>query len=308
MDICHSLLNKSERLVFDELKRIGVDNNFNIYPKIRLCDVIDKGKTYLSNRQFDFYTRSHCDFVIADSFHKPKMVVEYDGPYHKNQEQLERDEIKNDLCRRVGLGILRIDDRHVTRHFRGMTLLRWIVEVQELQRIFDENQAHGLIPFDEPFDPSMASSSISGSVDGANRFPYWLSADHTTSIQSFMRKLDPGPPKGWGGIFGNGNKEKAGHRLSWLYFNGTVLYTKTSIRIQDLDFPHYDLLSEIDLCELGLQLKAFQGGDVAATSPSEFRRVFLDFCEKFDAHPSYSSGRYPFHVHFDFDAGWDFSV
>lgn len=122
MKIVDSLLNRSEEVVLHELQKIVSDNAMRVFTKPRLSDVIQKGGSHLTNREFDFYTRSHCDFVVADHDARPVMVVEYDGPLHQlSADQQERDAIKNELCRRAGLGLLRINDNYVTKIYRGMT-------------------------------------------------------------------------------------------------------------------------------------------------------------------------------------------
>ena len=182
MEIVESLLNRSEEVAFRELQSIASDNNLKVFPKPRLSDVIRKGNSFLTQREFDFYTRSHCDFVVTDNQFHPLMVVEYDGPLHADAKQQERDEIKNELCRRAELGMLRIHDRHVTKLYRGMTVLRWIVEVSELEKAFYEAQANGQVPYDEPFDPAMFMTGSTG-----RHFPYWLSAPATQSFHDFFK-------------------------------------------------------------------------------------------------------------------------
>jgi very-short-patch-repair endonuclease len=122
MKIVDSLVNRSEEVVLRELQQIASDNAVRVFVKQRLSDVIQKGGTHLTNREFDFYTRSHCDFVVTDADARPLVVVEYDGPLHQlSAEQQERDEIKNELCRRAELGLLRINDNYVTKLYRGMS-------------------------------------------------------------------------------------------------------------------------------------------------------------------------------------------
>jgi hypothetical protein len=227
------------------------------------------------------------------------MIVEYDGPLHQSSaEQQERDAIKNELCRRAGLGLLRINDRYVTKLYRGMTVLRWIVEVTELEKAFYSAQEDGHIPWDEPFDPTFLEPAGSG-----GRFPYWLGAAATQSFHRFFKTLDRGIPKGHTGILGQ-DKKGGARRLSCLYFGDQVLWTQTGIRKQDLQFPDFDLLDEIDTCELGVLLKKFRRGEVSACSPKEFRPIFESFCERYNAHLSHSAGAFPFNVHWSFADGW----
>lgn len=133
MQIVERFLNTHEKVVYHELEAIAEDNGLRVFANARLSDVIDKGKTLLIQREFEFYCGAHFDFVITDQALKPIMVVEYDGPMHSEPKQQERDKIKNALCGRASLGILRIGINHVTRRFRGSSILRWIVEVTELE-------------------------------------------------------------------------------------------------------------------------------------------------------------------------------
>jgi very-short-patch-repair endonuclease len=301
MKIVESLLNRSEEVVFRELQSICADNNLKVFSKPRLSDVISKGADFLTKTEFDYYTRSHCDFVVTDPAYRPLMVIEYDGPSHIRESQQERDKIKDDLCSRAGLGMLRIHDKHVTQ-YRGMSVLRWIVEVTELQKAFYEAQEKGQVPYDEPFDPAMFDS-----IGGGHRFPYWLSAPATQSFDAYFKTLDPAMPKGWDSVLGHDN-EGTGYRLSCLYFGEHVLWAKTAVRKQILDFPHYDLLNELDACELGIRLKQFRNSEIGSIGNEEFGQIFVKFCERYNAHPSHSMGSFPFNVSFNFKSGWSGEV
>lgn len=294
MNIVSSLLNQSEDVVHLELQKIAADNGMRVFAKTKLSDVIVKGRTSLTQREFDFYTRGHFDFVIADDNARPLMVVEYDGPLHRTSEkQQERDEIKNELCRRAELGILRINDNHVTKLYRGMTLLRWIIEVRELESAFYEAQTSGQIPWDEPFDPTFL-----GPAGSAKHFPYWLSAAATQSFHDFFGTIDRSTPKGWTSILGSDGKGN-GFRLSCLYFGGQILWAQTGVRRQDRDFPHYDLLDQIDTCELGVRLRKFRKGEIASATRAEFKAIFETFCARYSASPSHSMGSFPFETSWD---------
>lgn len=302
MKVVDSIVNRSEETVLHELQRITSDNGLKVFTKLRLSDVLQKGGTHLINREFDFYTRSHFDFVVANDEFRPLMAIEYDGPLHRlSTEQMERDEIKNDLCRRAGLGLLRINDNYVTKIYRGMTILRWIVEVTELEKAFNAAQEGGHIPWDEPFDPTFLEPAGSG-----GRFPYWLGAAANQSFHKFFDTLDRRIPKGLNGVLGK-DKNGAARRLSCLYFGNQILWTTTGIRKQDLEFPDYDLLDEINTCELGILLKRFRRGAVTASSVEEFRPFFEQFCEHYSAHPSYTMGAFPFEAHWNLSDGWKMS-
>jgi hypothetical protein len=68
----------------------------------------------------------------------------------------------------------------------------------------------------------------------------------------------------------------------------------TAVWKQDLEFPKYDLLDQLDTCELGIRLKKFRKGEITSCTTEEFRPVFERFCERYNAHPSHSMGSFPF--------------
>lgn len=298
MKITSSLMNRAESNALRELERIAGANELRVFAKVRLSDVLEKGRVYLTNRELDYYSRAHCDFVLADMDFRPRMIVEYDGPMHEDRVQKERDKIKNELCGRAGMSILRINDKHVTKRYRGMTVLRWIIEVSQLETWFYEAQESGQIPYDEPFDPCFI-----GGTDDKLSFPYWLSADAASSLRRFLTQQAPSMPKGWSGVLGS-NGEGLCVRLSYLYFGDEIIYVRNAVRKQDLVFPEYDLLSEISTCELGYALERFRCGVQEAVGVEEFRKTFRAFCERYNAIPSYSCGNSPIDASFDFERGW----
>jgi very-short-patch-repair endonuclease len=301
MKIADALVNKSEEIVLRELEAIAGDNGLRVFAKPRLSDVIVKGKTRLSAREFDFYTRAHVDFAVADETSKPIMVVEYDGRSHTQSQQVERDKIKNSLCVDAGLGILRINANHVTRLYRGISVLRWIVEVTELQKWFERAQADGQIPYDEPFDPAMIADDGRGRQKLGQDTPKGEKKASTGFLLQKANKAICGRT----GILGsdqNGNQ----HRLSFIWFGNEVIWAKTAVRPQNVDFPSYDLLNEIAMCELGLTLKKFQTKQLASISIPQFHRIFVEFCRKYNAHPSHSMGGFPFKCSWTPDSGFRF--
>lgn len=301
MKVVDSIMNRSEERAFRELSNIASDNGLRVFPKLRFSDVVQKTSTHLTKREFDYYTRSHFDFTVTDPGGRPLMIVEYDGPFHVDPQQAERDRIKNDLCRRAGLGLLRIHDRHVTKLYRGMTVLRWIVEVTQLEKAFYDAQSSGQIPNDEPFSPIFLQPG-----DNQRHFPYWLSAPATQAFHAFFKTLDRDIPKGWSDVVGR-DDNGTGHRLACLYFGDNVLWTKTAVRRQDLEFPDDELNSELATCELGILFKKYRQGEMTAGSRSQFAVAFKDFCARYNAMPAHNMGIFPLECSWSFDAGWKLS-
>ncbi len=161
-----------------------------------------------------------------------------------------------------------------------------------------EAQESGHIPPNEPFDPTGLMS-----VGDQRQYPFWLSAQATRSFHAFFKTLSSREPHGWSSVVGY-DDANTGHRLSWLYFKDKVLWAKTSVRRQDLAFPHDDLLDQIDTCELGIRLRKYLDGEIRAITPKEFEVIFDRFCERCDPHPSHSMGASPIARRWDFTGGW----
>ena len=186
MRIRDRVLNITEEIVLKELSSIAANNSLRVFPKLRVSDAIEKD-TYLDREHFSYYTRSHFDFLVTTPEAKPFMAIEYDGPFHSKPEQIANDEKKHFICKEAELPILRIGGGYVLQKYRGMTLLRWIIEVINLQEAFYKAQEEGQIPFDEVFD----ACAIVASEGNSRKFPYWLSAVALRQIHEFLDKNRP---------------------------------------------------------------------------------------------------------------------
>ncbi len=271
-----------------------------LFSKPRLSDVILKNEP-LPRGVFDFYTRAHVDFVVTDQQTKPIFIVEYDGPFHADARQAQRDQTKDSLCSDAGLGILRINANHITRQFRGISILRWVIEVTELEKSFYEAQEAGHVPLDESFDPAMVFNDGKG-----RRWPYWLSVLATQRLNEFVFKRTS-ETAGWANIIGYDDKKNI-HDLSFCWFEDGIIWSKTGVRYQSFEFPAYDLLREIAICELDSKLQEYQQGKYQTVNPLQFQKIFQQFCSRYDAHPSHSCGSStPFNYSWSPNSGWKFT-
>jgi very-short-patch-repair endonuclease len=298
MRVAEKLLNKAEEVAFRELNSIAEDNALRLFAKPRLSDVLLKDES-LSRVVFDFYTKAHVDFVVTDQATKPLFIVEYDGPFHTSAVQRQRDETKDSLCSSASLGVLRINANHVTRRFRGISVLRWIIEVTELGKWFHDAQQAGRVPWDADFDAMMVFDDGKG-----RKWPYWLSVLATQRLNDFVHKTR----SGWAGITGH-DEENNLHELSFIWFDNSVIWSKTAVRHQRFDFPAYDLLREISICEIESKLREYQEGKCQPISGTRFQQVCERFCSRYDAHPSHSCGMgsAPFSYSWNFNEGWKFA-
>ena len=107
MRVREKFLNSSEEVVFRELKSIADDNSFVAFAKPRLLDVLEKER-FLTSAEFSMFSSAHFDFLLTDQNHAPLLAIEYDGPTHLSEAQIQRDKIKNLLCLESGLPLIRI--------------------------------------------------------------------------------------------------------------------------------------------------------------------------------------------------------
>jgi hypothetical protein len=166
------ILSNYEQTTYERLRETCVRNSAQIFAKVRLADVLPIENSGISDELFRFALQSHFDFVIADDRHIPLFAIEFDGMSHQETVQANRDSKKDRLCERFQFPILRINAEYLNRKYRNLDLLTWFVEVWFLAKGFDEAQARGDVPQDEPFDPCMiiAIPGLKG------QFPLWLSA------------------------------------------------------------------------------------------------------------------------------------
>lgn len=300
MRIADKLLNKAEEVVFRELNSIAQDNSLRLFAKPRLSDVILRD-TPLSRADFDFYTRSHVDFVVTNDETRPLFIVEYDGPFHATPVQQRRDRTKDALCIEAGLGTLRINANHVMKLYRGMSVLRWIIEVTELEKWFYDAQAAGHVPWDEPFDAAMIVNDGKG-----RKWPYWLSASATRSLNAFVFDREKPNHRGWAGIVGT-DAENNLHKLTYCWFGDSVIWSKTGIKRQNFRFPAFDLLREVSLCELEVKVHEYQGGKLQPISGVQLQQICEKFCSRYDAHPGHlCGGSGPVNYTWSSGSGWKF--
>ena len=173
------LFNSSEQPAYERLKSICDENGAQVFSKIRLADVLPIENSGISNQAYSFALKSHFDFVVAGSDLIPRFAVEFDGPMHRQSDQKERDKLKDDLCKRFDLPLLRITSAYLDKQFRGLDLLTYFVELWFVQEWIDDAYKTGALPPDADVDPAL----IVTPRDGKTKFPYWLSLDHRIALQ-----------------------------------------------------------------------------------------------------------------------------
>ncbi|MGM3305180.1 DUF2726 domain-containing protein [Anabaena sp. WFMT] len=160
------LVNRYEIATNEELKKVASKYEAEVYPKIRIADVVEIENSGISNEEYKYALQAHFDFVITTvKDFDPKFVIEFDEEAHEqDREYIRRDKLKNSICKKFEIPLFRINADFlkeignfpkINRRsiFAGNfdSLAGWLVETWFLEKAFYEGQEKGLIPDDEPF-------------------------------------------------------------------------------------------------------------------------------------------------------------
>lgn len=147
------LVNSYESAADRMLREIADEQGDRVTLKSRLADVIDvDGMIGLSRRVKTYALAAHLDFVMVDKeTSRGRFAVELDGRQHfSDSATLERDALKDELCERAGLPLLRITS-DFARKVGRWRVLSYLAEAFYRSEAFFEAQEQGYIPDDEPF-------------------------------------------------------------------------------------------------------------------------------------------------------------
>jgi hypothetical protein len=262
------LVNRYEEIAHGEIKASADRWGLSVYPKVRLADVIDLDGLGVVAELKRYGLQAHFDFVVCRNQWEPDYAVEFDGRYHSTAVQIARDQKKNQLCALAGFPVLRINSNYLSPTFGSISLLAWLMDVYELQLGFEEQQARGAIPPDEPFDPFFFMR-----VDPKEeRFPYWFSAKSRIRLQQ-LHKRGTIIDRGSSGFIGyDANDVMRG--IEYIRLTETRgAYVRTAMRPQQFPLCLSDLLDEILSVQLADRVFSWLRGEVAPTPLSEIYAI-----------------------------------
>lgn len=256
-----AVLNHHEAATELRLQEVCERNGGRVFAKVRLADVFPIEGSGIPDEEFEFALKSHFDFLIADDKYEPLFALEFDGPSHQSATQVFRDQMKDGLCDKFGLPILRINSNYLRAKYRNMDLLSWFVEVWFASHWFECAQETGQVPHDEPFMP-MAFASIPGRE---GRFPLWLSGPIRNKIQKYFfdgRVLDMVPS-----AYIGRNREGTYRALAFLRVNETGgVVAETAMRFQRFPVSQAEALHDVVLFDLFERLQAVLDDREAASA------------------------------------------
>lgn len=282
------LVNHYEEIAHGEIKTAADRWGLSVYPKLRVADVIPLDQPGVVDELKRYGLQSHFDFVVCRDQWEPDYAVEFDGRYHSTAPQTVRDAKKDRLCALAGLPILRINSNYLTPAFGSISLLSWIMDVYELQRGFEEQQAQGTISPDEPFDPFFFTS-----LDPKEeRFPYWLSAKPRIRLQRLHKKgmiLDPSSS----GLIGY-DRNDVMRGIDYIRLTSTMgAYVRTAMRPQQFPIRMSDLLEEILSVQLAMNVVSCLRGEVAPTPLNEIYAITEEMRQSLKLDRSHGYGAPP---------------
>ncbi len=152
------LLNLPESVTDLRLREVCEDFDAKVFAKVRVADVLPIENSGIDDEHYRYSLRAHFDFVVTDDSDQPLFAVEFDGASHTAPDAQRRDGLKNDLCVRFELPLLRVNRKYLDREFSNWDLLRWFCTVFFVKRTWDKDVEAGRIPPDDSiFDPMFVS-------------------------------------------------------------------------------------------------------------------------------------------------------
>ena len=147
-------VNRYEAAADRMLQQTATEHGDRLLLKVGLADAIDiDGMDGLSSRAKSYALQAHLDFLMVDTTTGcGRFAVELDGRQHASDPKTcERDRLKNDLCARADLPLLRITS-DFARQVGRWSVLSYLTKAFYLSEAFHKAQDRGDVPFDEAFD------------------------------------------------------------------------------------------------------------------------------------------------------------
>jgi hypothetical protein len=96
-----------ERLYSLALSLLGGKSS-RVHLKTRLADVFDIDLPVWTQEERTFMLQAHFDVLITDIDFNPDFAIEFDGGFHSEPRQAQRDILKDSICRKAYLPIKRV--------------------------------------------------------------------------------------------------------------------------------------------------------------------------------------------------------
>lgn len=146
-------MNSYEVATNEALEEAASRCNVRVYPKLGMASALDIERSGLTNEEYSYALKAHFDFVVAAKGEPAEFAIEFDGPSHTlDPKVIRRDALKEAICEKLGMPLLRIDSTYLRRVGR-FSLVGWLVELWFLYDGFCRAQERGEISWSEVFMP-----------------------------------------------------------------------------------------------------------------------------------------------------------
>jgi Protein of unknown function (DUF2726) len=180
------LVNQYEEATHAALRDAASRSGARVFPKVRIADALDIESSGLDRDEYSYALKAHFDFVVDPGDGPVAFAVEFDGSKHdRDAVTIARDGLKNSICERLGMPLLRIDAGYLRKVGR-FTLIGWLAEVWFLNAAFEAAQERGEIPWDEIFHYSFILGM--GYFDDDAKFVEVDAANPALSIEELKRR------------------------------------------------------------------------------------------------------------------------
>lgn len=171
------VFNRGERAVYETVHEAAGHHQASVFPKMRVADVLPIERSGISHRYYAYALRAHFDFLVADDQGRPKLAIEFDGSGHDPAN----DHLKNELCDRFGLPLVRITSHHLrARNFEHTAVAFLIYQLFGVESFLEQ---FGDDPY-ENYDPIFFVS-----VPGSDRnWPFAFAARHRSQLGRRLRE------------------------------------------------------------------------------------------------------------------------
>jgi hypothetical protein len=256
------LVNEGEFRTDAALREAAAALGYGVHAKVRVADALRIDGSGISDDEYGYALRAHFDWLVTDvETTKAEFAVEFDGASHDGEPARRRDAMKDAICERLELPLLRLD-RFAFRPTIRRSILWYLVESWSLWRAFDDAQERGQIPLDEVFEPWAF-------IDGVdeNRNPIFRDLARATRLlvgRMFYRGelLEPIATH----MYRGGRPDDPDHAEGWAWVSlpDASAVIVGHARIRAYSFPavlDFDLADDLAHIDLGGKLMRLTEGD-----------------------------------------------
>lgn len=148
------LVNKYEVATEESLQRSSAKQGARVFAKVRIADALDIERSGLTDEEYSYALKAHFDFVVTASDMQSLFAVEFDGIQHSyDVNTLHRDKLKNTICDKLGIPLLRIDHAYLKRVEQFACVLDWLVEMWFMEQAWNKAYDQGDLSEDADFYP-----------------------------------------------------------------------------------------------------------------------------------------------------------